>query len=125
VPQGPVWHTHKYDATTIAYEPTVFNSKASPDGNFSYYSSEATGYGFVMHAPSPSGMVVNEYYDWAAADFTQATQATVFDRPASPNCTTAPPNMTSIDSVRFVRKHFPAFFSDLMAAIPRELAAQL
>jgi hypothetical protein len=34
VPQGPVWHTHKYDATSVAYEPTVFNTKSSPDGKF-------------------------------------------------------------------------------------------
>ena len=32
VPQGPVYHAHKYDATSINYVPTNFNSKASPDG---------------------------------------------------------------------------------------------
>lgn len=34
VPQGPVWHAHKYDATSISYVPTAFNSKASPDGEW-------------------------------------------------------------------------------------------
>jgi hypothetical protein len=34
VPQGPVWHAHKYDATSIAYVPTLFNSKSSPDGAY-------------------------------------------------------------------------------------------
>ena len=174
VPQGPVWHTHKYDAATIDYVATTFNSKASPDGekpqnigifaslfdrrnyqcslttgNFSYYS-DANGAGYVMHAPSPAGMVVNEYYDWAVADFiglvSNSNQTSrlfflrlapppgmsptfrdygtsVFSLPASPPCT--PSNVSSVEAIRWVRKHYPGLYAGVQAAIPRELWHQI
>lgn len=42
VPQGPVWHSHKYDATSIAYVPTTFNTKSSPDGESCHGADQAS-----------------------------------------------------------------------------------
>jgi hypothetical protein len=73
-----------------------------------------------MHAPSPAGIVVNEYYDWTEADFTQPSQAAVFDRPASPNCTSTI-QMSSVEAARYVGKHFPHLYSEIIAAFPKSL----
>lgn len=99
-----------------------------------------------MHAPSPAGMVVNEYYDWAAADFTgcvgdQAPMApcsvftplaprsprafgdSTFALPASPACNST--NMTGVEAVRWVRDHFPLFLPEVVAAAPRAIWAKI
>ena len=62
---------------------------------------------FLMHAPSPNGMVVNEYYAFRATAF--AAGDPVFARPATPACVPAGHARTPRDAVRIIRTAHPRF----------------
>lgn len=97
---GLVWQSKKSDFFDSDYHRVIMTVKdagqgtASDDEVFTYYSyfengttpGTANGQPFLMHAPSPTGMVVNEYYDFEEHDF--GVNNNIFQVPLadSPTC---------------------------------------
>jgi hypothetical protein len=95
---GLVWNAKKSDSFDIGYHRTVMTVKDAGQGGpaddevFTYFFSYenntdpafSNGTPFLMHAPSPAGMVVNEYYDFEPRTYSPDEAA--FVRPASPAC---------------------------------------
>jgi hypothetical protein len=78
-------HTH----TLLSRRATVTDAGQGTDLPFTYYSlseniTDTDGTPFLMHAPSPYGMVVNEYYDFEPTTF--AVGDPIFALPSSPKC---------------------------------------
>lgn len=99
---GHVWATHKaIDDPT--YHKTMLYQKGDgvSDEPFSYYAwldgsavpGQTDGAPFRMSAPSPTGNVVNEYFNFQPATF--APNDPVFALPSSPACIPAPGVATS------------------------------
>ena len=92
VQYGIFWPAKKTDGSDPAYHATlatVTDAGQGVDLPFTYYSlsennTATDGTPFLMHAPSPSGMVVNEYYDFEATSF--AASEPIFALPSSPKC---------------------------------------
>jgi hypothetical protein len=93
VQYGILWPAKKTDGTDPGYHAalaTVTDAGQGTDLPFTYYSlaennTATDGTPFLMHAPSPSGMVVNEYYDFEPASYTDNDP--IFALPSSPKCT--------------------------------------
>lgn len=93
---GLVWNAKKSDSFDVGYHRTLMSVKDAGQGTpiddevFTYYSyadSEnftENGAPFLMHAPSPAGMVVNEYYEFVPRSY--AAGDPTFDLPTSPAC---------------------------------------
>lgn len=120
-----LWLAKKSDATDNTFHFTAHNTKPSPDGDFNYmYSLENATLGepFSMFAPSPTGLVVNEYYDFQVADFTGSD---VFTIPSYLNCSSATTLGMGLDAssslqekVAFIRDHIRAPLPEVYMAAP-------
>ena len=94
---GIVWNTKRSDSFHSDYYPSLMGTIDAGQGldlPFTYYSAFnngtsddpnfANGAPWLMHAPSPSGMVVNEYYDFKNASFAKGDDTFVL--PSAPTC---------------------------------------
>jgi len=80
---------------------SAFNNATNvSDANF------ANGAPWLMHAPSPEGMVVNEYYDFVATTF--AAGDATFALPASPKCTPVGAARSATEAARLARAAHPS-----------------
>ena len=94
-----MWNTKRSDSFHNAYYPALMGTMDAGQGldlPFTYYSAFnnetdvadpnfANGAPWLMHAPSPEGMVLNEYYDFVPTTFARGDAT--FALPASPKCT--------------------------------------
>jgi len=81
---GGVWRAHKSEEFDSSYHYTTWTSVSAGDqGQFDYFSRNDTGTAYTMSAPSPEGLVVNEYSEFSVVDYTATT---VFDLPAGITC---------------------------------------
>jgi len=117
---GLVWHSKKSDFYDPMYHRVLMSVKDAGQGGpaddevftyYSYFNNETdvgseNGMPFLMHAPSPNGMVVNEYYDFTP--FTYDPEDTTFELPVSPACVPAGFAATPADSWRILQG-FPGF----------------
>ena len=104
------WNSKKSDALDMAYHRTMMAQKdAGQDEPFTYYSwfangttpDTVNGAPFLMHAPSPNGMVVNEYFKFVPHAYAQGDP--VFALPATPTCTPAGFASTPSEAARIIR----------------------
>lgn len=129
------WVGKKSDALDQTYHRTMMSQKdAGQDEPFTYYAwfenstvaGTANGSPYLMHAPSPSGMVVNEYYDFVPHEF--APGDPIFAQPATPACIpTREFAHTPADAVRILRAAHPRFehlaFAEVLLGDKSTLAA--
>lgn len=118
---GIVWNTKRSDSFHDGYYPSLMGTIDAGQGldlPFTYYSAfnNATsddpnfmnGAPWLMHAPSPSGMVVNEYYNFQ--NKTYAKGDPIFNLPGSPTC--VPTKFfakNAQDAAQFIRSAHPSF----------------
>ena len=90
---GDIWLAHRYNLTDpgvptnpFDYEQCTWTRKPAPaePPYFDYFSLSATGGGYMMEAPSPLGLVINEYNNFTATTF--AASDPIFDVPAGLTC---------------------------------------
>lgn len=91
---GTVWAAHKSDDTDPNFHKTLWTTKSDgvSSDNFDYFSfldnnTATDGLAFRMSAPSPTGLVVNEYFGFSSASYT--ADDPTFVLPTTPNCTDA------------------------------------
>ena len=108
-PVGGVWLAHKSEAFDTAYHYTTWTTVSAGDqGVFNYFSRNDTGAAYTMSAPSPEGLVVNEYSEFTPTDFASST---VFNLPASPACING-----TASPLRTIAKYGRHVLSDVLLA---------
>jgi hypothetical protein len=116
---GLVWQAKKSDFYDPDYHRVLMTVKDAGQGTpaddevFTYYSyfdngkepGTENGAPFLMHAPSPSGMVVNEYYEFEARDYGFSNPIFQVPIPGGPRCIPAGFAATHHEAFALLKKH--------------------
>lgn len=116
---GLVWQAKKSDFFDEDYHRVLMTVKDAGQGGpaddevFTYYSwyenntqpGSENGAPFLMHAPSPPGMVVNEYYDFTEHTFAADSEVFKYPLPGAPRCIPAGFAATHHEAFAIMQKH--------------------